>query len=537
MSKAPKIILILILPLVLFFLSRFYFDAYTPYYLNGHFDPNYVYLLNSLNLAQLDGYGVGHVDHPGTPLQVIGAFVVKCHYTLFGINDNIVTDVFEKSEEYLRDINLTLVTINSLILFFFGLVLYKIFRNVTQVLFLQLTPLFTPNIFCKLAEVTPENFLIGVVILLLMISFKYVFSKDENPKRVLTYIILFALVIGFGVALKLNFIAMIFIPLFVLKNSRSKIIFSTLTVAAFVIFVIPAIQNYVYFFEWIKELIIHSGIYGGGDANVVKSSDYISNLKNIFLTEKLFAYIYLVSLICIVAVLILKRKRKINLNSAAFNFLCGIFCSMTFEMIITAKHFVMRYMLPSLMLSVTAIFLVTNILSNIYEIKFKKVKQQYIFSSLIIILIALNIRKYKITYDIMIETKAPAYATERFIANTFNGELLVTGHASYNKNIALFRATPWSGSRNLHYKKVLAEMFPDQLVYADVTNQIYDLSKSTDIGKVIKSKSDFIFLGNKINSVDSLAGKLKQDYGFDSVTYDKIYEGGNGENVFEVRYK
>lgn len=40
--------------------------------------PECVYLVNALNFAMFKT--VGHYDHPGTPLQLLGAIIIKTGY-------------------------------------------------------------------------------------------------------------------------------------------------------------------------------------------------------------------------------------------------------------------------------------------------------------------------------------------------------------------------------------------------------------------------------------------------------------------------
>ena len=51
-----------------------------PYFLD--YDPEYAYLLNSLNLLEMSV--PGHFDHPGTPLQEFGALVLLVQWLAGG---------------------------------------------------------------------------------------------------------------------------------------------------------------------------------------------------------------------------------------------------------------------------------------------------------------------------------------------------------------------------------------------------------------------------------------------------------------------
>ncbi len=93
MEAKLKYLSLFILPATLFILANLFTSTTTPYFLNENHDPSYFYLQNSLNLAQLSGYGVGQVEHPGTTLQTLGGIVIKIYFLITGKNQNMVLDV------------------------------------------------------------------------------------------------------------------------------------------------------------------------------------------------------------------------------------------------------------------------------------------------------------------------------------------------------------------------------------------------------------------------------------------------------------
>ena len=73
-NPGPIICLFFIILVSIFIIIQFKIAA-GPFWLSQNSDPDYQYLLNSLNIAQ--GKGVGHTDHPGTPVQISGAILLK----------------------------------------------------------------------------------------------------------------------------------------------------------------------------------------------------------------------------------------------------------------------------------------------------------------------------------------------------------------------------------------------------------------------------------------------------------------------------
>ncbi|MDZ4711599.1 MAG: hypothetical protein SGI89_04670 [bacterium] len=543
MTKKLPLLYLLILPLLLFFLANLLVNSATPYFLNDHYDPNYVYLLNSLNLAQLKNFGVGHIDHPGTTLQVLGAVVVKVYYSITSDNKDIVLDVFERAEDYLRMVNFVIIIINSVLLFLLGLIVYRIYSNIFYALLLQFTPFVSPNIYFKLWEVTPENFLIVVILIIIILSLKFI--NDENPdqKKNLFYVIGFSLIMGFGIATKINFIPLLAIPLILFKTISKKLLFIFLTGVSAVIFVIPAIQNYKYFFGWVKKLTLHTGLYGSGEDSVINTWVFTENLSTIFYTEKIFTITFLMILCCLILRMFYWKKgrsdkfKNINKLDNVFRLLSGIFLSMTFEMIMVGKHFVMRYMLPVVMLTVTAIFLIIYILNFLYGFNFEKFRFKYVFIFSAVSIMAFNIWQFSKMYNSLVLYKNKSNAVAEYIDKNYNDPLKITGYMSYNKNVALFHATPFAGSQNLNYKSLLAKHYPKEILYTDLSEEFYDLNRNPIPDTVLLSAEKIIFQSNVINAVESLIDRLKQkDLNIQNADFKLVFQSDNHieENVYEI---
>lgn len=120
--------LFLILPLILFISAVLLKDIQGPYYL-FFYDPSYVYMISSLNLAQFSGYGVGHFDHPGTTVQVIGAASMKIYHAFTGHGKELTEDVLTNPESYLHLMNRVFVTLNCMLLFITGIFIYKVTKS------------------------------------------------------------------------------------------------------------------------------------------------------------------------------------------------------------------------------------------------------------------------------------------------------------------------------------------------------------------------------------------------------------------------
>ena len=99
--KKPSFIFV-IFPLAFLFCVLLLKSARGPYWRCINMDPEYTYLINSLNFAE--GLPIGHVDHPGTTLQVSGAWILKSFH-FFRDASLLAEDVLKNPEVYLGLMN------------------------------------------------------------------------------------------------------------------------------------------------------------------------------------------------------------------------------------------------------------------------------------------------------------------------------------------------------------------------------------------------------------------------------------------------
>ena len=91
-----KIVLFLVIPVftIIYSLSLRYSQG--PFYYNSGYDPSYVYLISSLNIAQFKS--PQHADHPGTPVQLIGAVILKTVFFISGKSDDLKDEMQQFGE-------------------------------------------------------------------------------------------------------------------------------------------------------------------------------------------------------------------------------------------------------------------------------------------------------------------------------------------------------------------------------------------------------------------------------------------------------
>jgi hypothetical protein len=544
MKNVKAFLILLILPVFLVFLSNLFTDIYAPYYLNYHHDPSYVYLLNSLNLAT--GNFTGHVEHPGTPLHAIGTVVIKIYHVFFGKTD-LLTDVLTRPELYLRAINFSVLILNSFVLSILGLSIFRIYNNIYAAMFMQLCPFVSINVFMQFSDVNSESFIAVPVMLMLIYAFKYIDRKSSGGKDDMKYVIIFSVITGLGICTKIILFPLILIPLLLFKKFTHKIILILLSGISFFLFFLPGIVEYRYFLKWIGLLFFKSGMYGGGEEGILNLNKFISNLQTIISSEKLFAMVSIISFLFLIFSYIRYRKSE-NKNvlfgntEMYYRLLTGLFLTITAGTLMIAKHYVSRYMISYLMLVIPIIFLMVYILYKTGSLYFKSynISLNTVFIVLILLTFTLNFRKYLFTYEDNIVEKENAMIMHNFINDHHPDDVLISGHLEINQSTALHFGTSFTGRMNVIYKNKLSELYPNQIICNIIHDQLYKLSRSTDLEGMMTSGKKIIFLSDKYNSPESLISKINEEYDIKFESFNLIFTDPynlNEVKLYEIKLK
>jgi hypothetical protein len=385
----PRFLFLLLLPLLLVLCATYLNNARGPYWMGSNLDPEYVYLLNAANLAMLTG--VGHIDHPGTPVQVLGAVTLRIVYALSGTEaSDFQTDVLKRPEFYLAAVNALMIVLNALMLLALGVVTCTLTANIWWGLWLQLSPFFFPVLLqFGLTRVTPEPllFLAGSALVLLMMVLAH--APDFAEKKQWLPVLLAAGIIGFGIANKVTFVPMIVVPLIVFPGIKKRFYFLAASAAAFVIFTLPIIRMYPRFFGWVFDLIGHSGKYGSGPSGLVASDRFFHNFLNLLTGNLFFTIVLLLSLLTVLAVLLVPAWRKVLGQGLRFKLLAAAAAAQVLGVLTVSKHAAHHYLLPVFTLSGMMVFLLFSCGKQLLEAKESTVNRRMFTAVFIAVLIVI----------------------------------------------------------------------------------------------------------------------------------------------------
>lgn len=537
MKNKLLIFSLLLLPVCLFISARALKEVQGPYFLN-FYDPSYVYLINSLNLSELSGYGIGHFDHPGTTVQAAGAVILKI-YSIFSKSDSgLSRDVLQNPEKYLSVINTTLIVINCITLFLIGLFIFKITDNIILSVLFQLSPFVSAEIFYGLIIVTPENFLVFVSLIMIGLLIYYLYRIDPGQSTPLWYVIISGIICGFGLVTKLNFVPVVIIPFLIINKFKLKIIFLITLLLSFFIFFSPAISNFTGFLSWLKNLFINSGQYGTGEPNIINSSQFFKNILLIFSKDKLFFFTFLICLVSIIFPGLLKQNYSGSfslLKTKKILFL--IFICFNVQIILVAKHYAQYYLIPSFMLCTLTLALSSVIWFEHFKKYFPGLKLNQIFISLILIISVYGAYKIISSYYEGEVQRTEAVKISDFVKKNYPEDFVICAFGSADPDCARAFASQYAADRSAAYKNILKEIQRRDVFYNPWVKSLFTVSAGSEMKDKIEKNKKIILQMNNYGSIIDFVKVLENNYGKKVISTEVKFTNGNGESVYEIRFQ
>ncbi len=436
------------------------------------YDPAYAYLFNGLNLANFK-IVLGLTGHPGTPLQILISVIIRITY-LFGNDSSLVDAVLINPELYLANISIVLVLINTVTIFLTGYFIFGWFKNLSLAIFIQLSLFFSKAAMFFASFVMAEPMLTFTELILIIYIFKYL--HESNERALNKYIILFAVISGFGLAVKVVFLPVILIPFLVFKGIKARLKYGIITVAAFFIFILPAISRFGHFILWIKRLIIFTGKYGTGEPAVVNLSDFAQNLLKVFKDEYIFTIVYAI-IILTIGLYLHSGYRKLLKESRYYRLLVIIFIAVTAQIIIVAKHYSFHYMIPAHILIATTIFVIITIYKELGIIPAGFIKRRILTFAVILFGFFLLLRLI-INYSFSPDLNNPSKETVSYIEKNRRNKPVIIVNNKHGKSAfmesALYFGMSYADNQKHFYGRTLKKKFPDTYFYNVGSGEFYD---------------------------------------------------------------
>ncbi|MFH0866701.1 MAG: hypothetical protein V1904_10930 [Bacteroidota bacterium] len=461
-QKGLYFFVLIVLP-VLYFATGFFFQLERGFYFINSVDPEYCYLFNSLNISQFT-LKVWHVDHPGTPIQLLGALVIRVVHLFCG-KEPLLQDVMHNSAFYARAITVTIFSLSSIALLTLGRVAFRLYENIFTALFFQLTPFASYLVLTLILRINPEHVAVFSVILLSILVLKYLNRPKPSGKWIDWYLIGFAFVAGFTVAVKVTFLPLVFVPFFLFKGFIMKAFYIIFSGISFILFILPVLYyRHEYFFGWIKSLFVHSGVYGAGKANIIDKNAYVNALHTTFSFNFLFSFVFILVVIACLGYLLPFVKKRFR-NDGYYKLLIGIVLAMIMQILLIAKQFSYHYLTPALLLITLGFFTV----SEIFLKKTNILVRNLIFVVLAVYILYIDYAQVLQYHESNSGQKKEYNKTYNFIQQNKTDEALIIVPSYYGcpyQEYALYFGLDWCGNlMEQRYVDVLNTIYPNTYFY------------------------------------------------------------------------
>jgi hypothetical protein len=326
-----------------------------PFWMWSNLDPDYFYVLDSLNMINLNWPGVYH--HPGTPVQFFGAIAVKVAHPLTSSKE-LTQLVLQNPEYYLGIIHASLVVLNTLAMVFAGVCAHVVFGGYLAALFIQFGPFISKLCIKWMTHVAPEPMLISTVLVLGGVAL-LALRPGQLEHHKTRYAIVFGFIAGFGMAIKITSIGIYFLPFFILYNFRYLAIYGLTTALSIFIFTLPAIGNYGIFIAHIQNISVGNPELGTVIKPFIVVPEYLHQIKRVSSRPAIFM-VFFFGLLTTIYFLVCAKIDKVEVSSKV-KLIAGICLADVVQVLVVAKHPSGHYMVPVLALSTLGIALLYQI--------------------------------------------------------------------------------------------------------------------------------------------------------------------------------
>jgi hypothetical protein len=234
-------------------------------------DPDYVYLLNGLNL--LTFHAPGHYDHPGTTVQIIAALSIVPAWLVsmpvYGTS-GVTNAVLSHPQYFLHVISFVLIALAAAAIFYMGRRVQAA-ANLATALAAQISILACFFVMHELNRVSPEPLLLASSAFLAGYLAPAVLQPEQFVQT-RTYALGLGMLLGFIMVTKVTAIPLLG-TIFLLHGRNFRITAVTAGLMTGLVLTLPIAIHYRQMAHWFASLFIHTDVYGSGPAGVPAASN------------------------------------------------------------------------------------------------------------------------------------------------------------------------------------------------------------------------------------------------------------------------
>jgi hypothetical protein len=357
-----RFVVLIALPALYFVTASKFVDSRGPFWQGALYDPNYQYLLNSLLL--LERQTPGHIDHPGTPVQIVGAALLATKNTLFDRRKNLAKAVIKNPEKYLEFLSSSLRWLFAVSLLLAPLWILIRTSSFSTAIAFQIAPLLHWMTFVEGGVYFKPESLINTLILWFcawIVTDLIRQSRKSAPGVWTLEKTLAALAAGACVATKMHTAPLLLIALAAAPSLKKALLFGALAAASFLACTIPIFPALPETLNFAFRMASHTQRYGAGKPGIIDPELFWSALCE--LVSRNWITFILVGLFAVYHALRLRtpsKNKSIRLHLTGL-FLAGIQAAF---LILVAKHPAHHYLLPLVVSLSLSMALVTYTLNE-----------------------------------------------------------------------------------------------------------------------------------------------------------------------------
>ncbi len=526
-----KIILLWFIPL-LYLITGVYFRQLLGNLSLRNMDPDFVYYISGLTIS--DGMlKVGHIDHPGTPLQLLLAGIFRLIFLFRGNKESFIEDVFMYPNLYISISSTVIIALTAGMLFYAGRFVYRQTRSVSYSLLIQTIPILPVIWYDLIARITTEILMPFPITFITLLAIQVLYEKEPvSPKKVW----LFAVVCAAGLSLKITLFPLLIIPLFLIDTWKKRILFTGLSIAGFFLFALPVTLQIERFWGWIKNLFLHSGRYGGGESKVIDWAAMQSNFRQLFHLEKPFFFIFsFLVIILVIYVAVLRKRTDRRLVSLS----AGVTATVFILTAMVGKHYAHHYFIPGLMLTPIAIFLITQLIRKMIPPRMGGILTSILILSYLVWFANYNHKWLSVKTEAIETDVKNRSQTWHFVSNLDrNNSYKIIASQDYGSPFIEYTMTYsliWAPyEKRQEWAPVLDKLYPYTYNYFSWDNSLRYWVKPFDAGEIINSgRNVYLYLERDDESLfEKTLTKLKEEsvtpFSFES---ELLYKNPNNSDV------
>ncbi len=508
-------------------------------------DPEYFYLYNGVMMGQ-GSLSMQYTANPGTPLQALFA-VTSAAIGIFQPG-SIVGDVVNDPEKYIHATSLLMIFMISLTLFLGGWYTWKVTGSWLAALLLQMGIPCTAEIMILTGRLNAEAMMILPVLLLSIAVIGYIFTSEDREYPPDKTLVIFGLVCGFGAACKISFFPLVLIPLIMLNATfRQKLKLIAYSLLSFAVFGYPVVFNNGHFWNWVGNVLSHTGKYGEGPKGFIDFTLVPERLSQLFRDDQAFFIIVFISLVSGIIFSfkyfkkplspVLKRITRVFLAVPLAVILC---------MILVLKHFELYYFIPFYVFK----FLLISLLF-LFIIRIGKAEKSLIFRTVTIIGIIVIVAFISYTEGKKIRSANQQYSQKkelqeveyRQVMSVYEpGSPIILSGNYYGTpfiEFAHYDGFKMSGKIGKSFVPYLKAKFPVSYQYVSWSDRFYYWDAFVDIHKILEKsrKPLYIFIGEtKAGDLPVIEERLWKVIDRASVSREIVYRNeSNGDQLIKIR--